>query len=119
MLQAVKRLKSITVPTLSFKNRDLLYIRCIGELFKGKDLSGAGEGPTRKPADLMRVINLEDGVEYELVCPTLLVSTLKEKVIDYVGKCFEVHATADKIAGKNYKGITVHEIEDPEGGLIR
>ena len=104
------RIRQITLPALSFKSREVAYVKCIGPLTQSDRVSQQDDG--RKPATVMRVINLEDGGEYRLICPTLLVSALEDEGLDYLAKCYEIRVSPEKLPGKNYKSVNIYEIED-------
>lgn len=106
------RLRAITTPIFSFKNRELAFVKILGPIFEGKEIVKAGEA-AKKPAMLCPIIDLETGEQCEMICPTILVTTLQEKVSEYVGKCFEIRVGKEKVEGKNYKPVSVYEIECP------
>lgn len=99
--------KAITVPTISFKNRDTLSFKCLDEIRQGKAVKDQ-----EKPADLVRIINLETGELLDLILNTVLKETLADYG-NYIEKCFL--ATAHQVSGKKYKNFTVSEIELEEG----
>lgn len=105
----VERLQQITLPALSFKDRAVAYIRCIGKMCCSDRVDSKDDG--RKAATVMRVINLEDGLQYRLICPALLVSAFADEGFEYVGKCFEVQVSPNKKPGKDYKEVEVFEIK--------
>ena len=76
-------------------------------------VAGKGDdGKERKAANVMRVINLDDEQEYEIVVPMVLHSSLDKKYpnSDYVGKRFEIikHAKGE---GKAYSKFTIYELD--------
>jgi len=111
-----ERIKQITIDVLSFKERDVVYIRCLGEMHRSDRVDKKDDG--RESATVMRVVNLEDGLEYRLVCPSLMVSAFEDESINYVGKCFEVTVSSRPVPGKRYKSVEVYEIADPGDELI-
>jgi len=108
-----KRTVNWALPTLSFKERTVAYVKILNELQQSKAPVVTAQR-MRQPATTCRVINLEDWKEYDMVVPTLVVSTLRDKVRDYVGKCFEIHVSAEMREGKSYKDAEVYEIEQPK-----
>lgn len=104
----------VTVPTISFKNRTALAFKCLNEIRVGKQMPATknkdGTETLPKPADLMRIVELESGNTLDLILNTVLKETLEEYG-DYVGKCFIAEST--EVPGKKYKGFNVSEIEDP------
>lgn len=107
----VKRIAQVTLPAISRKGHPKLYVYFLSEL-KRSEVS-EGEDIDRKPATVARVINLEDGGEYNYVASALAVSALQQYPGGYVGKCFEINHSADKIPGKDYYGVDIYEIERP------
>lgn len=105
------RTKQITLDVLSFKEREVAFIKCIGRMTTSDRVDKKDDG--REPATVMRVINLEDGAEYRLVCPSLMVSAFEDEGFDYQGKCYEVRVSARPVPGKRYKHVEVFEIQDP------
>ena len=108
----VTRKALVNLPALSFKNKELLYLKFLTMLATSQHVGEEDDG--REPATTARVINIETGEVCEFIAPTLLVSALS-RYGAYVGKCFEIHCTKDKMPGKNYRGVTCYEIEEPEG----
>lgn len=111
-----ERIKQITIDVLSFKERDVAYVRCLSEMHRSERVDKKDDG--REAATVMRVINLVDGLEYRLVCPSLMVSAFEDESIPYVGKCFEVTCSSRPLPGKRYKSCEVYEIGDPGEELI-
>lgn len=108
---AFKRTKQVTIDALSFKTRERAYVRFLGEMHKSEKADEADD--KREPATVARVLNLEDGHEYRLICPALLVSAILEEGVEYVGHCFEINVSRDPKPGKRYKEVEVYEIECP------
>lgn len=111
-----QRLQQITLDALSFKERDVVYIRCLGEMHRSERVDKKDDG--REPATVMRVTNLEDGQQYRLVCPSLMVSAFEDEAFEYKGKCFEITCSARPLPGKRYKACEIYEIVDPGEELI-
>lgn len=108
----LKRIATVSLPPLSFKGRTVAFVKILSEMFQPAEEDSPETD--RTPATTCRVVNLEDGAEYNLICPTVLVSELKKYSAGYVGKCFEISVTADKLPGKSYKGVSVYEVACPE-----
>lgn len=106
------RKQQITLPGYSFKEREVGFIKSLGQMTRS-DRVGRAEDD-RKRATVMKILNLEDGLLYRMICPSLLISALEDEDVDYVGRCFEICVTADVMPGKDYKGVEVFEIECPE-----
>jgi len=110
-MKQYKRKTAVTLPVFSFKDRTLAFVRIDDELRQGEHLKGEDAG--KQPPWLCTITDLESGNQYEMIAPTLLVTALTEKVGDYVGRCFEIHVSAEPRPGKDYKDVTVYEIECP------
>lgn len=107
-----KRVGAVTVPTLSFKSRDRVFVKILEPIHLGKQLKETTGKEAQKPAHICRVVDLEDGSIKDLICPAVMVSTFAEgDEKDYIGKCFEIIAT--KKEGKSYKIVEIHLIDDP------
>lgn len=111
-----KRLNAVTLPPLSFKTRERVYVRFVSELGCADNIRV--DEKSGKPATTATVDNLEDGKRYTLIAPALAVSALRRYPGGYEGRCFEIAASKDKVSGKNYKAVDVYEIEDPGATLI-
>lgn len=105
-----KRKAAITLPTTSFKERDILYCKVVAEIRTGKAIKRGSED--MEPAELMRIIDLETGEEVDLIVPAVLgaiLSDMKEEGKDYVGMAFEIQK--QDAPGKRYKKYSVYEID--------
>lgn len=102
----------LTLPVLSFKNRASVAVKITGDINKSEKSYIDGAGKEKKLGHTCKVINLDDGIEYQLIL-TKVSSSILTEIGDYVGKCFLIEATPDKLPGKDYKGIQISEIEDP------
>jgi len=102
------RIKSIALPTLSFKDREIAYIKILAKAVTPdadqKEESGKGN------ATVMKVIDLQTGEEVRLICPSVLTGILHEEGENYVGKCYEVYASSQVKPGKRYKEVEVYEV---------
>lgn len=114
--------KHVTVPQLKLVTGTPVYVKVLGEIFKAKELTGeAGRkqkdesGNPVAPPDLMRVLNLEDGVECEMIVNTVLGTELKDTYPSngYIGLCFEFQRNA-RGQGKRYDTFAIAEIEIEE-----
>lgn len=112
-----ERINQITLPPLSFKEREVAYVKCLGTMMRSDRVDQQDDG--RKPATVMRVLNLEDMLEYRLVCPALLVSAFADEGFEYKGKCFEIIVSREKKPGKDYKEVEVFELKDPGDTLVQ
>lgn len=110
-----ERIEQITLPGLSFKGREVAYVKSLALMTSSERVSEGDD--KRKRATVMKVINLEDGQVYRLICPSLLISALEDEGTDYVGKCYEINVTPDKLPGKDYKGVRVYEIKCPDNPI--
>lgn len=103
------RTKQITLPSLSFKEREIVYVKILTEMHKSERVDQSDD--KREPATTCRVTNLQDGKDYILICPTLMVSSLQDIGAEYVDQCFEVRTTMKPMPGKQYKGVEVYGIK--------
>lgn len=103
------RKRSVVLPTLSFKTRQVAFVKVLGEMVRGDRIEG--EKDNKEPAMLAHVVDMQTGEEYNLICPTLLVSAWEKMEGGYVGKAFEVRVSAQPLPGKRYKAVTVYEVE--------
>lgn len=110
------RQKQITLDVLSFKDREVAYIKCVGHMVRSDRVDQKDDG--REPATVMRIVNLEDGLEYRMVCPALMVSAFEDEGFEYQGKCYEVRVSSRPVPGKRYKHVEVFEIADPGDAFI-
>jgi len=106
------RKKALSLPVLSFKERDLAFVRFTSGITQSTIRKG--DDDDRKPAMVAEVVNLETGEQQTLICPAALVGTLEDAGDEYIGRCYEIHVTPEKLPGKEYKGVTVYEIECPD-----
>lgn len=110
------RKEQIDLPALSFKKRTRAYVKILGTLHKSERADREDDG--REPATIVKVIDLEDGLKYRMICPSVLVGILTDDELDYVGKCFEVNVAAQPAEGKRYKMVQLWEIECPLTGEV-
>jgi len=103
------RVSQITLPALSFKNRNTAYVEFLSLMVKNEDSDK--DKPGRRPATVAKVLNLQDGATYLLLCPSLLITALNSASEDYVGKCYEIHVSTAKVEGKEYKAVNCWRIE--------
>lgn len=111
------RTKAITLPSFSFKKRTTAYVKCISDIYLGKELEeikSDGTVEKKAPAHLMKIIDLESNTLCEMIVPSLLLSTFVEKLEnDFIDRCFEIIVSAQPKEGKRYKEVQVFEIEEP------
>jgi len=120
MVTKFVRTAAITLPIYSFKKRETGYIKCVSELYKGRELEefDKEEGKmVKKPAaDLMKIIDLETGELMEFIVPKLIMATFEEKLEGmYLGNCYELFVSEKIPEGKRYKLVKVFQIDEPEG----
>jgi len=107
--------KQVTLPILKKVDDVTAYVAITGKIFTGKQVSGK-DAEKMEPAQLANVVNLETGEECQIICNSVLKSTLEENYenASYVGKAFAI--TQYKVAGKRYKNYKISEIENPLKG---
>lgn len=103
------RKQQVTLPGLSFKERERAFVKILGPMVKSDRDADDKKGD--KAATVCKVIDLQTGELARLICPALMVSALNDEGVDYVGKCYEIIVTANKLPGKDYKGVEVYEID--------
>ena len=103
------RKSQVTLPGLSFKDREIAYVRIETPLVRSERNDELKEG--EKPATVCKITNLQDGKLYRLICPALMVSALMDEGTDYVGKSFEIIVSSQPKPGKRYKEVEVYEID--------
>jgi len=114
-----KRKKLLTRPVLKLEPNKARYIKVEAAMYVGKEIKATRGRPTddekkKEPATIMDVIDLTTGEPSQIVCNTVLKSTLQESYPNdgYVGLCFSV-TKLDKESGKDYNKFKIEEIEDP------
>lgn len=123
-MEDYKVVKAVTLPFLKMVCEQQYFVTIKSEIFKSKgmmDKAGAAKGSKAEkmePADVVRVIDLEDpkAGEKEMIVNSVLKSTLDENypANAYVGKSFLL-VKHNKTEGKAYHRFTVTEIA-PKGG---
>ena len=103
------RKQQITLPGLSFKGRTNAFVKILSKLHTSDRVESKDD--KRKPATVCKIIDLQTGELCRLICPALMVSALNDEGIEYVGKCYEIVVSADKVPGKEYKDVAVYEID--------
>ena len=108
-----KRTKAITLPTLKTVIDASIFVTIKGIHFSESKEKDAETGEFKK-VPVARVINLEDGEQYEVVLGSTLISQLQDNYPEDTvnGKSFEITKHGKK-TGKRYHTYTVYEIEAP------
>lgn len=112
-----KRVRLLTRPTLKFQEGVPIFVKIEEKMFIGKDIVGRNADTTKakkEPATIANVIDLTNGEPSQIVCATIVKSTLTEEYPGetYVGKCFAMTKMA-KDSGKDYNKYKIEQIEDP------
>lgn len=116
--------KIITRPIIKLEKGVEYYFLVQSEAFIGKDIKKAvkfdSDGkplPPEPPATLMNVIQLDTGVEGQIIVPKVMQDLLIENYPDrnYVGLSFSVKLTM--VPNKRYNLVTLNEIEASEAPL--
>lgn len=110
-MENVKRKSPVTLPSLSRKNHDTLYVCILSALQRSESVDESDD--SREPATTCRVLNLDDGKLYTYVVSVVAVSALKRYPGGYLGRCFEIIHAKDKAPGKSYYDVEVWEIDAP------
>lgn len=118
-----KKVRSVTLPTLSMKDAGtLVHILFMSAFVLGRKMEQdkkAGEDE-KQPAHVANIINLDTGEEMQIVGSKVLRGTLEEEYPEssYVGKCFEIENLGKHKGGKSAEGYNtfrIIEVEKPEG----
>ncbi len=109
MPQAYRK-QQITLPGLSFKDRTHAYVKILSKMHQSERVDTKDDG--RKAATICKVIDLQTAEMCRLICPALMVSALIDTNEAYVGKCYEIVVSSEKVPGKDYKSVRVYEIEE-------
>lgn len=111
-----KKVRVVTLPLFKWQANLERYYRFDGAMFQGKPMKeNVAEGAKKKePAILANVTDLETGEQGQIILGKVLQEILTEDypADAYVGKCFAIEQR--KIAGKDYNGYSVTEIEPNE-----
>lgn len=114
---AYKVVKRVRVGTLKVEDGGEVFVRILSAIeTKASPVKGDDGVMRMKDIDVVRVTDLTDGVEKEMVVAVVLSKTLKD--FDggngkYVGLCFRIQKQP-KVEGKRFKNYEVDQIEDPE-----
>lgn len=105
--------KIITRPIIKMVKGVEYYLKFESTVFVGKKIVKPGE-EDQPPAMLANVIQLDTGLEGQIIIPKVMQDLLAESYPDasYIGKCFAV--TLTRVEGKRYNLVTMNEIEADE-----
>lgn len=117
-----KKVRSVTLPLLKWKNDVERYYKIVSPMFKGQEISkteydenGVAK-PKQEPVTLANVIDLETGEEGQIIIGAVLAETWNRDEQyageQYVGKSFAI--TQKRDPSKKYNTYTVIEIEVDE-----
>lgn len=111
---AFKRVKNLTLDILKFVEDQPRYVKITGPIHLGKPQKAEKDKPAKEPAHLAPCINLEDGLECQIIVAAVVLSVFNDDYPNeaYVGKCFGIVKKA-RVTGKQYFPYGVEEIEDP------
>lgn len=109
----VKVIKNVTLPILKREDNVPIWVRITAPIHTGKQLKGTGEKAKMEPARLVDLVDLTTGEIMQMICNTVLESSLTEAYENdsYVGKCFLIEQQSPE--GKRYKTFKILETEDP------
>ncbi|HMD55716.1 MAG TPA: hypothetical protein VKJ65_14310, partial [Phycisphaerae bacterium] len=104
----------LTLDVLKFVEGEARHVKITGAMFVGKEQKAEADGKKREPATLAHCINLEDGLECQIIISAVVKSTLMDEYPNdgYVGRCFAI-TKKSRVAGKQYFPYGIEEIEDP------
>lgn len=112
--------KRLTLPLFKLAEGIARYVKITGEMHLGKeqpavtDKDGKEIKAKKEAATLVPCINLEDGVEGQIILSAVVKSILTDEYPGgkYVNKCFAI-TKQGRAVGKSYNSYDVQEIEDP------
>lgn len=104
--------KLVTLPTLTIKGGETVYIKFLSEISVSKVIQKDKDGKDQEPAHIAQVFQLDTGEARTLIVNAVLNSIMVEEYPNhsYKEKGFQITAANPK-AGKRYKGFTVAELE--------
>lgn len=110
---AFKVAKKVTLPLLKQEAGEDVMIQITSEIYVGKELkAAAGNTVKEKPADLIRCIDLNSGIEHEYIVNAIVKAELEENYPDagYKDKYFAIRKMP-KPEGKRYNAFQIMELE--------
>lgn len=99
--------KRLTVPIISMAHTEQLFVEILNDI-ETRVIEGFGKGE-RGGVELLRIKNLQDNQEYDLVVSAVIKSTL-QTAGDYVGKKYLFKAGLIR-EGKKYRTVDIYELE--------
>lgn len=115
---SVKIAKKVTLPVIRQEPNHPVYVLFLTPMYLGREvkLTDADTMKKERPATLACAIDLTTGGAGTIVLTAVEVSNLLENYPNrgYVGKAFAM-TVFDKEKGKNYRPVSIAEIEIPEG----
>jgi hypothetical protein len=119
-----KRIASVTVELLKIKTGVEYFVKFTGPIHLGAAMpdevtvnkeTGEVKTTPRQPAHVAYVVDLENMAPRQIVVSSVMASELDRSFPNagYVGLCFAF--TIRKIEGKQYNGVTIDQIEEPDG----
>lgn len=114
--------KRLTLPLFKLVEGVARYVKITDKMHLGKeqpavvDKDGKEVKAKKEAATLVPCINLEDGVEGQIILSAVVKSILTDEYPNhgYVNKCFAI-TKQGRAVGKSYNQFEVQEIEDPTG----
>ena len=107
-----RKTKLVTVPVMKIDFDKPYYVRLDSPFYLGKEIKEKSGKPSKKPATLVNVTNMETGDLGIIVCNEVLKSTIEEGYPEnsYQGKIFEIIKHPKK-EGKEYCTFSIAECE--------
>lgn len=108
-------ISKVTFTTLQMKPGIPVHVKILSAIEDSKTKVVKKGQENRAPAKIMRVLDLEDNEEKQVVCNKVLVGILVDEVKEYQGNCFRIMkaATANKGDAGDYYKFNVDKIKDP------
>lgn len=107
--------KHVTLPVLKMANGVPVYVRALGEIYRGEARDVADtKAAAKEPPYLLQVHDLVEDRPAVIVVPTVMRSELERAYGEspIKGKCFEITITKPE-GNRKYNLATIVEIEDP------
>lgn len=100
--------KRLTVPIISMAHTEQVFAEVLSPI-EVRVIEGFGKGADGQ-VELLRIKNLQDNQEYDLVVSAVIKSTLVQEK-EYVGHKYLFKAGV-QVAGKKYRPVDIFELEE-------
>lgn len=104
--------RQITLPLLKHKDGETVYITVVSEIYSGKQIKPKEGDQQQKPADLVKIIDLQSGLPHVFIVPAVLKDAFimdYDESNTYVGKSFAI-MKMPREEGKRHKNLQIVEL---------